>query len=230
MAVTRIAGGLHMVGLGAVNAYLLETPDGLVLIDAGLPNKEGLVLDAIRGLGKGPADLKHVLLTHAHVDHVGSLAAIVRATGAKTWLHPDDRAIVEKGSGFRPMRPAPGIVRQVMFRLFVRPGQTVEPAAIDFALNDGDVVPLAGGLQVVHVPGHCLGQVALLWRDRGVLFCGDAFANLGGVGDPIGFEDQAEGRRSQKRLAALGFEIACFGHGKPTGADASARFARRFGS
>ena len=139
MAVERIAEGLHILSLGAANAYLLETGDGLVLIDTGFPDKAEIVLGAVRSLGRNPADLKHILVTHAHFDHVGSLAAIVRATGAKTWLHPDDVAIAEKGAGFRPMRPAPGLLRNILFRIFVHKDQSVEPAAINFLLRDGDL-------------------------------------------------------------------------------------------
>ncbi len=229
MALQRLADGLHLLPLGAVNAYLLDTPCGLALIDAGFPDKADLVLQALRELGKAPQDLRHIVLTHAHPDHVGSLAALVRSTGAATWMHALDIPIAERGTGFRPMRPAPGLLRGTLFRLFVRPGQSVEPATIDHAMQDGDLLPVAGGLRVCHAPGHCLGQVALLWPDRGVLFAGDAVANLMGIGDPLGFEDQAEGRRSQARLAALDFRIACFGHGKPILQDAGDRFRRRFG-
>ena len=228
MAVAQIADGLHMIPLRAVNAYLVEAAEGLVLIDAGFPKKAGIVLDAIRALGKAPEDLRHIVLTHAHVDHIGSLAALVNATGAQTWMHAADAPIAERGSGFRPMRAAPGLLRGILFRLFVRPNQTIEAAKIDHLMQDGEVVPIAGGLRIVAAPGHCLGQVAVLWPERGVLFAGDAVANLVGIGDPLGYEDQLEGRRSQKKLAGLDFNIACFGHGKPLVGDAAHMFRKRF--
>ncbi len=227
MAAKQIADGLHMLPLGAANAYLLDTVHGLVLIDTGFPGKASVVIEAVRGLGKTARDLTDIVLTHAHYDHVGSLAELVRLTGAKTWMHPSDVPIAQRGSGFRPMTAAPGLLRAALFRIFVRPGQSVEPATIDATIQDGNVLQLAGGLRVVHVPGHCLGQVALLWVDRGILFAGDAFANIAGVGDPLGFEDHAVGRQSQRRLTALDFEIACFGHGKPLLKAASARIQGR---
>jgi glyoxylase-like metal-dependent hydrolase (beta-lactamase superfamily II) len=62
------------------------------------------------------------------------------------------------------MTPAPGLLRQVMCRLLFHPDERLAPVAIDRPLNDGKILPIAGGIEVIHVPGHCVGQVALLWR------------------------------------------------------------------
>ena len=228
MATSLVADGVHAVPLGAVNAFPLDGPDGLTLIDAGFPGRVGLVLDAIRGLGRAPGDLKHVVLTHAHPDHIGSLAAIVKETGARTYMHALDAPIAERGSGFRPMSPAPGLMAGVLFRLFAGKIGTVEPAGIDVKIQDGDVLPIAGGLRVIHVPGHCAGQVALLRAGDGVLFAADACSNVMGLGPPIGYEDRTEGELSQEKLAGLAFEVACFGHGKAIARGAAQRFRARW--
>ena len=228
MTVETIADGLHGVAVGAVNVFLLDTPDGLVLIDAGFPDRAPAILGALRELGRAPDDLRHIVLTHAHPDHIGSLAALVAATGAQTWMHALDAPIAERGSGFRPMRAAPGLLSRLLFLLVWRRDATVRPARIDHLVEDGDVLPLAGGLTVMHAPGHCAGQVALLWRDRGVLFAGDACSNVLGLGGPIGYEDLEEGQRSQERLAGLDFQIACFGHGRAIRSRAADRFRRRW--
>ncbi len=228
MKVTAVAEGLHAVAVGPVNVFLLDTPDGLALIDAGLPDRADGILRAMHGLGRDPRDLRHIVLTHAHPDHIGSLAALVEATGAETWMHPLDAPIAERGHGFRPMTAAPGLLRSLMFRAFVRPDASVQPARIDHLIHDGDVLPVAGGLSVVHVPGHCAGQVALLWRNN-VLFAGDACSNVPRLGEPLGYENRDDGQRSQRRLAGLDFRIACFGHGKAILHDAAACFRRRWG-
>ena len=106
---------------------------------------------------------------------------------------------------------------------------TVEPTHIDQQLMGGDRLPIAGGLDIIHVPGHCAGQVAILWTERGVLFAGDACSNLMGLGPPIGYEDREEGERSQRKLASLNFDMACFGHGRPIKHAAAARFRKAFG-
>jgi glyoxylase-like metal-dependent hydrolase (beta-lactamase superfamily II) len=89
-------------------------------------------------------------------------------------------------------------------------------------------LPIAGGIDVIHVPGHCAGQVALYWRRGRMLFAADACMNIFGLGDPMGFEDLEIGRASQRKLAALSFDAAGFGHGKPLARNASARFSRKW--
>jgi glyoxylase-like metal-dependent hydrolase (beta-lactamase superfamily II) len=230
MGAERVIDGVHIVPMGMANAYLIKDDDGLTLIDAGFPNKQVAVFETIRGLGFSPDRLKHLIFTHSHLDHIGSAAAIVRETGARTYMHPLDISIAESGGPFRPMTPAPGLLRQAIFRLFFDPGQRVEPVAIDQPLTAGEVLPIAGGIEVIHVPGHCAGQVALLWRPRRMLFVGDVCMNLMGLGDPIGFESLEEGRASQRKLASLSFDAAGFGHGKPIACDASAPFRNKWGN
>ena len=76
--------------MGKANAFLIEGDDGLTLIDAGYPGKEAAVFGAIRGLGRSPDQLKHLIFTHGHPDHIGSAAAIVRETGARS----DERSAI----------------------------------------------------------------------------------------------------------------------------------------
>lgn len=107
MAVKRVIEGVHMVPMGLANAFLIEGHDGLTLIDAGCRGKEAALFEAIRGLGHSPDAPKHLIFTHGHPDHIGSAAAIVRETRAKTFMHPPDIPLAESGGPFRPMKPAP---------------------------------------------------------------------------------------------------------------------------
>jgi len=77
------------------------------------------------------------------------------------------------------------------------------------------MLPIAGGIEVIHIPGHCAGQVALLWHPGRMLLAGDACTNVLGLGDPIGFQSLEEGRASQRRLASLSCDAVGFGHGVP---------------
>ena len=225
----KIVEGAYLVPMGNANACLLDAGPELVLVDAGFPGRASIVLDAIRRLGRSPGDLRHLVLTHGHPDHIGSAAAIVRETGATTYLHAADAPFAESGGPFRPMTAAPGLIQKILFRLVWRQGERMEPFRIDRHLVDGETLPLAGGLRVVHVPGHCAGQVALLWQGGRLLIAGDACTNVFGLGDPVGFEDAEAGRRSQRKLAGLDFEAACFGHGKPIVSGAAERFRKAFG-
>jgi glyoxylase-like metal-dependent hydrolase (beta-lactamase superfamily II) len=229
MAVNSVITGVHLVPMGTSNAFLIEGDDGFTLIDAGFPDKEAAVFGAIRKLGRSPDQLKHLIFTHGHPDHIGSAAAIVRETGARTYLHPLDIPIAESGGPFRPLQGAPGLLRPILCRLFFHPNAPVEPVTIDEPLTDGELLPVAGGIEVIHVPGHCAGQVALLWRPGRMLFAGDAASNTMGLGDPLGFESLEEGRASQHKLASLSFDAAGFGHGQPIARDASKRFRDRWG-
>jgi glyoxylase-like metal-dependent hydrolase (beta-lactamase superfamily II) len=222
MTAKRVIDGVHVVPMGNANAYLIEGPEGLTLIDAGFPNKEAAVFAAIRALGHAPDQLKHLILTHSHPDHVGSAAAIVRETGARTYMHPLDIPLAETGGPFRPMTPAPGLLRQVLCHVLYDHNERLAPVAIDEPLMEGKTLPIAGGMDVIHVPGHCAGQVALLWRTGRMLFAADVFMNIMGLGDPLGFENLKEGRASQGKIADLSFDAVGFGHGATVTRDAMA--------
>src|ERR1700761_287159 len=160
MGFKRVIDGVYVVAMGQANAFLIEGAEGLTLIDAGFPNKEAAVFAAMRALGYAPDRLKHLILTHGHPDHIGSAAAIVRQSGARTYIHPLDRPQAEAGGPFRPMTPAPGMLRQVLCRLVYDHNERLARVSIDQELTDGEILPIAGGIEVIHVPGHCAGQVA----------------------------------------------------------------------
>jgi glyoxylase-like metal-dependent hydrolase (beta-lactamase superfamily II) len=218
-----------MISTGPINMFLLESDDGYALIDTGLPGSADAITRAVAGLGKAPNAIRHILLTHAHPDHIGSLAAVKRATGASTYIHPADAPITSSGKGFRPMKAAPGMLNGVLVRLFVRLDRVVEPAAIDHQIEDGQQLPIAGGITAVHVPGHCAGQLVFLWGHRGgVLFAADACSNMMGLGWSLGYEDFEQGRKDLSKLSNLDFQVACFGHGKPILENASRRFREKW--
>jgi glyoxylase-like metal-dependent hydrolase (beta-lactamase superfamily II) len=115
-----------------------------------------------------------------------------------------------------------------MFKLFVKP-QPVEPAKCENVIYDKQILPFVGGIMAHHVPGHCLGQVALLWPQHGgVLIAADTCSNMGGLGWSLGYEDLEEGKRSLRKLCGLNFRVACFGHGKPILNDALSQFKAKW--
>jgi glyoxylase-like metal-dependent hydrolase (beta-lactamase superfamily II) len=146
-------------------------------------------------------------------------------------MHAADAAKIRAGETRRPWQPTPGLLNAALFQIFVKNAPShVEPCEVEQEIADGEHLPLAGGLQAIHAPGHCAGQIALLWqRHGGVLFAGDAASNIPNLRLSIVHEDLAAGRASLRKLAALPFEHACFGHGKPILGAASQRFSKRFG-
>lgn len=231
MSVEQVVPGLWQVKISFVNAFLLDDGrgDGLSMIDTGVPGSVPTILGAVEAIGRKPGDVRRILVTHCHSDHAGSLAELKRATGAEAFMHPVDAALVREGECRRPLHPAPGLLNWFVCKFLVGEAPTViEPAAIEHEAGDGDTLP--SGLRAIHVPGHCAGQIALLWPEHGgVLIAADAAANAFGLALSPFYEDLTEGRRSLAKLAALNFQTAVFGHGKPILADASAKFAARWG-
>jgi glyoxylase-like metal-dependent hydrolase (beta-lactamase superfamily II) len=74
MAEKRVIEGVHVVPMGKANAFVIEGDDGSTLIDAGFPHEEAAVFAAIRGLGRRPDELNHLIFTHSHPDHIGIAA------------------------------------------------------------------------------------------------------------------------------------------------------------
>src|SRR5205809_7560205 len=95
----QILPGVYQIGMLYVNAFLV-TDDEVTLIDSGLPKRTETILKALSAAGKKPEELKHIAITHHHVDHTGSLAALVASTGAKAYVHALDAPIV---TGEKPM-------------------------------------------------------------------------------------------------------------------------------
>ncbi len=233
MALEQILPSLYRVSLRGVNAFLIDVGDeGLVLVDAGTPSDAGRILDAVGELGRGPADVRHILVTHC-LDHAAGLAELKEATGAPAYMHPTDAEMVRSGRALRPLTPTPGILNRATFWLLLRNApSTLRVTEVEHEVLDGEVLALAGGIRAVHVPGHCAGQLAFLWSGgghSGVLFAADAAANVAGLRLSPAHEDLEEGKRSAKKLAELDFEAACFGHGRAIPRGASERFGKTFG-
>lgn len=221
---------IHELSLGIVNVWLIRDGDGWALIDTGAPNSAGEILNAAAILGLQPEQLRHIVLTHHHADHAGSLAALRLRTPAVASAHPLDADLIRRGTAVRPtLKPGPSALSQALVRLFGASGSApYEPGIVEGEANDGDLLPIAGGLRVIHTPGHSAGHIALLAVRHGVLFAGDACANMFGLGPSIMYEDAAEGMGSLARLATLDFEAVCFGHGRAITRDAAGRFRRRW--
>ena len=233
MGAKQLVPGVYEVSLGVVNAFLLADSDGLTLIDTGVAGSEDKILDAVREIGRQPQDIRNILVTHLHGDHTGSLAALKGATGAPATMHPLDAALVREGISARPMRPAPGLLPKLMVNLFMRSApQGIQPTSIEYEVNDGDELPIAGGLRVFHAPGHAAGQVVFLWPQQGgVLFAADTAGNMmNRLSLGIVYEDLEQGIQTLQRIAGWSFDVACFGHGGAIVGGASEKFRKKWGN
>ncbi len=220
----EIIPNVHLIPKTVANPYLLINPDGLTLIDAGLPGSHRKVLRYMASLGYAPADLKRVLITHSDYDHVGGLAALKKATGARVYASPVEAQAMAEGHASRPVKPR-RLMTKILFGLMAG---LFKPARIkvDELLSDGQILPVLGGLRVVETPGHTPGHVSLFAASSGILFCGDSIVSgeegLRGSSGANNW-DQPKADESVRRQAALGARILCSGHG-PVVMDAAGKF------
>jgi len=214
--------GIHRIDGVIANVYLLIEPQGLTLIDTGMPGSAGKILDYVRGIGHAPRDIITILLTHQHVDHVGGAATLARATGADVLAHPLDAPAIEG----KARRDVPRGPMGLMFRAVLLP--RLKPVAVAAHITGGETLPIQqrdGGLQVIAAPGHTYGEVSFYVPGRKLLIAGDAYRHGGGriVPSPNMFNrDTTKALRSIVELAALEVGASLCGHGEPIlqGADA----------
>jgi glyoxylase-like metal-dependent hydrolase (beta-lactamase superfamily II) len=207
----------------APHVYRLNTPGcrvfalvdgGVTLIDCGIHRNARLLLRQLARLGKHPHDVERVLLTHYHVDHIAGAPAMLAATGAELMIHEAEAPLVSSPEPY----PVP-FQESLMTRLASLGYNAFMPGPLPATpLRDGDVLPVLGGLRVIHTPGHTPGSASFLLEDEGILFTGDALQVLGGrvTGPHPRFTaDMALALRSLARLADLELHTIVPAHFNP---------------
>jgi glyoxylase-like metal-dependent hydrolase (beta-lactamase superfamily II) len=227
----EILPGCYMIALNFVNAYLIEEEGKFTLIDTGYPNSASIISQKLESIGKHLTDIEQILVTHCHSDHSGSLAELKRLTKAPVYMHALDADMVRAGVTLRSYQPGPGVLNNVLTKLISgNTPSTIEACEVDHELSDGEQLPFGEGIKAIHIPGHCAGQLAFLWKKhQGVLFAADAAKNMFGLDWSFIYEDINEGKRSLAKISNLKFETALFGHGKPIFKNAAQRFKRKWG-
>ena len=217
----QIAPGLFSMGQeqgGRVHAYLLDDGQGLTLIDTLYDDDANVVLKELATIGRTAADIKHIILTHAHKSHLGGLAALKKASGATVCAHDWEVDIIagrrkaERVSAFPPRKPL--AVYHLQLGLALGRGRH-QPCEVDRRIKAGDRV---GPLEVVETPGHTPGSLSFWWPERRAVMAGDVIATWPefAAGWPGLTLDNDRNLRSVQDLTAFGnAEILCTGHGDP---------------
>jgi glyoxylase-like metal-dependent hydrolase (beta-lactamase superfamily II) len=199
-------------------------------MDAGVAGGEVTVIRAVESLGRDYRDIQHIFVTHCHPDHAGGLSALKALTGARIYMHKRDAMLVATGRAMRRMVSSPGLWNRLLFQLMIAPkAHTVQPVRADVLVENGDEIPVAGGILVIHTPGHTEGHVVFLSRKHRAAFLGDAAANLLGLSPMMGYEHYQQGIMSLQYLSRFDFDVACFGHGEPILSRAGSRFRALWG-
>jgi glyoxylase-like metal-dependent hydrolase (beta-lactamase superfamily II) len=227
----QIADHLHQLSLKGANGFLIDH-GSLTLVDTGYGGNSDRILAYIKSIGKKPQDLQHILLTHLHSDHTGSLAELQEKTDAEAIMSAPDAECVLKGQAFRAaVEITPGLLHKLIYRLFVKGApRTVNPPRIDRILTSQDEkLPIGKGFTVIPVPGHAAGQIALLYHDDGgTLFAADTCGNMAGLALAPFYEDYHQGLTDLHTIANYRFERIVVGHGNPILKAADERFEKRF--
>lgn len=221
---------------GRVSAFLLDTEEGVIVIDTlSDPDAAGL-LAGLRDIGRSAADVRHIVLTHSHRSHIGGTARLKELSAADgrgpatVWAHRQEAGVVageelSPPTVLLPRRPYRWGVYKLQLGLTggyylqkatgLRPGfLAAPPCEVDAELTHGTTV---GPLLTLHTPGHSPGCVAFYWPEERALFTGDALVSWPRL--EIGWRgltlDNPRNRRALAELAGVGeVEWIGVGHGE----------------
>ncbi|MFF9298081.1 MBL fold metallo-hydrolase [Streptomyces sp. NPDC014764] len=212
----RIAPGVTRIATSKRdNAFLVDGDDGFTLVDVGWAKAPAVLLDTVAALGRKPSDIRRVVLTHAHPDHVQGAEELRRHTGAQIFVHAADRPWLEAGRV--PAEGRCGALGRFIDRL---PAFHWTPVEADGTVADGEVVDHSGGLRVIHTPGHSPGHIVLFHEPSGALLVGDAVFNRGKLAfGPAALAADPNIRRAGLQRLPHHISTVGFAHGVPLGSE-----------
>ena len=214
---------IYPMTLGLDHCYLIKGTD-TILIDGGAPNQVDQFKQIIQRLPVEPEDIKLILPTHGHWDHIASTKDIQTITGARVALHGREKDWLEKG--LTPMPPGVTLWGRILsWTVGIYARSVVIPTTqVDIVLKDNEWSLAEYGIpgKVIHTPGHSSGSVTIL-LEMGDAFVGDlamnAFPLRLSPGLPIFAEDMESVKASWKKLFNLRVKTVYPAHGKPFSAD-----------
>jgi glyoxylase-like metal-dependent hydrolase (beta-lactamase superfamily II) len=210
----EILPGVQEVRLSGSKAHVIEG-DRLTLIDAGLPGSRGRLEKQLDALHRNASEIARIVVTHGHPDHVGGVPELV-GDETEILMHPADLVAVQATWADFLRQPS----RSRLFASMTPP----PPATRVTPVEDGSVIPVLGGLRVVHTPGHTPGSICLYAPGLRAVFTGDTLQVRGGrlaFANRLYSDDHAMARRSVARLAELDVETIVLSHYGPWRTDAA---------
>jgi len=229
----EVISNVYMIeGLRVVNVFVIVEDAGLTLIDAGTSGTVDTIIAQIEAAGHAISDIKRIIITHAHSDHIGGLAELIKRSGAQAIAHQDEVGDIEQTS----VAPPTALWIRVLGWLMARFNKLM-PAKVAVTVQDGEMIDVLGGLRVIHTPGHTPGCIVLYQPEQQLLFCGDVlfngnlFTGRGGIRlppKPVS-TDAVQAEASARDLMNLPLETILFGHGTPIIGGAGKQLRRALG-
>ncbi|MEO1680741.1 MAG: MBL fold metallo-hydrolase [Pseudomonadota bacterium] len=216
MRFVEVVDGLFRATRRGINLYLWMRPGETVLFDTGEPGFAEGIVAAVRPF----PPVRTIFLTHCHFDHAGSAAQLARTFGADVHAHPADAELLRLGKWRRPSTPSPSLVGRAMTKFVAsRYPDRLDPIEGILSITPGADFPFPE-MQLIALPGHAAGQIGFgltLPGDTRVWVVGDVVMTIGGMREPILYEDRSLGLASIQKLAGLlkPGDVICPGHGKP---------------
>jgi glyoxylase-like metal-dependent hydrolase (beta-lactamase superfamily II) len=224
-SIMKIAPGIHRIGDNSIiNAYLIEQAGEVTIIDAGVSGFYKDITRELAAMGRTPADVRALILTHGHTDHIGFAERLRRERRVPVLVHEADAALARgevpnPSKGFGPVKLGP-LLGFLWFS--ARHGGLRTPKLQQVAtFGDGATLDVPGSPRVILTPGHTPGSAALHVESLGTLFVGDAFATYavttGARGPQVApfTADAAQAVESLARLDAISADRVLPGHGDP---------------
>jgi glyoxylase-like metal-dependent hydrolase (beta-lactamase superfamily II) len=219
----KLAPHLHRLGNDVVACYLIDTDEGITLIDAGLPGHWQDLQRELAELGKSTADIRGLVLTHGDSDHIGFAERLRREHGVPVYVHAGDAVRVRTGekpkSSAGPMRIGPSV--GFFWYSLRKDGLRTKYVSEVTEVADGEILDLPGSPVIVRMPGHSPGSVAVHVPLAEAVCVGDALTTrhvlTGRTGlQPAPFtDDPGEALASLEQFAALEASWVLPGHGAP---------------
>jgi hydroxyacylglutathione hydrolase len=206
----------RILGLGIVNAYLLKTEVGFLLVDTGPANQRAALELKLENAGCRPGNLNLILATHGDADHIGNCAWLRQKYATKIAMHRAEVEAAQKGDpalNKKIPHNLMGVLTRNILRLFTL--KTEDRFTPEVLLEDGD--DLSGyGLNawVLHIPPHSNGSIGVL-TPAGEFFCGDLLTNSRHPAPGMGIFDTVEFETTLAKLKLLNIQTVYPGHGKP---------------
>jgi glyoxylase-like metal-dependent hydrolase (beta-lactamase superfamily II) len=244
MLETDVAPGVHRIEDAYTNWYLLEAGDEVTVVDAGPPASWGSLQDALHRRGRKLEDVRAVVLTHAHFDHVGFAERARTELGVPVWVHEDDAPLCRHPLEYGHERSRlayllnPGALP--IYASMARHRAFFAPGVKEVRRFREGTVDVPGAPQIIPTPGHTIGHCALHLPDRDAVIAGDSVVTLDPYTGKRGprlvaraaTADVERNLRSLEPLAATAATHVLTGHGEVwhDGADAITSQARVAGS